>query len=382
MERGNTPSDYLLFLDSEKGSELLSNLRAAIEQVKPFKNRAYLSLLGGVIAAILVWIVFKTFLGLVFIIPGIYFLYVLSKEDHVIYEAQRLFNDGLNRFIFGNDYLNQRCDVDYIPVGFVRGLPNLTGIWKEKTEDLGKFGQSLKIRITRTFKKVEDGKEKEIDKTTYEQGNLYVLPNNSLVKNNQAFFYFETDKFDLLESLGVSFNDKRNLSLTDTELADWYEVSVGGLKDLINTNEDEKFLWTKIITPYFESVLKALVVKYGELHLTIQDGYFFIFQPKRAAKYNSAQYGKLNDRFYNSIWGTNPKAELKEGKSSPRFAIPYLYKIYLNKIMEAMTYYFFMDHSQVDNKKLEESRRTLDYVIEEYNNLDIDEMQELYKGKY
>ncbi|WP_282926317.1 hypothetical protein, partial [Helcococcus kunzii] len=255
MERGNTPSDYLLFLDSEEGSELLSNLRAAIEQVKPFKNRAYLSLLGGVIAAILVWIVFKTFLGLVFIIPGIYFLYVLSKEDHVIYEAQRLFNDGLNRFIFGNDYLNQRCDVDYIPVGFVRGLPNLTGIWKEKTDDLGKFGQSLKIRITRTFKKVEDGKEKEIDKTTYEQGNLYVLPNNSLVKNSQAFFYFETDKFDLLESLGVSFNDKRNLSLTDTELADWYEVSVGGLKDLINTNDDEKFLWTKIITPYFESVL-------------------------------------------------------------------------------------------------------------------------------
>lgn len=50
--------------------------------------------------------------------------------------------------------------------------------------------------------------------------------------------------------------------------------------------------------------------------------------------------------------------------------------------MEAMTYYFFMDHSQVDNKKLEESRRILDYVIEEYNNLDIDEMQELYKGKY
>lgn len=382
MEKGNTPSDYLLFLESEEGSNLLANLKAAIEQVKPFKRRAYLALLGGVIAAVLIRLIFKTYLGLILLLPGIYFLFILSKEDHVIYEAQSFFNDGLNRFIFGNNYLNQKCDVDFVPVGFLRGLPNLTGLWKERIDDLGRFGQSNKIRITRTYKKMEDGKEKKYDKTTYEQANLYVLPDNSLVKNKQAFFYFNIDKFDLLEAVGVSFNDKRHFTLTDTELAKWYEVSVGGLKDLIKTNDDEKFLWTKIITPYFESVLKALVFKYGEMHMVVQDGYFYIFIPKRAANYNSVRYGKLNDRYYNLIWGSNPEAELKDGKFSPNKAVPYLYKIYLNKIMYAMTNYFFMDHDQVDDKKLEESRQILDYVIEEYNEISIGDMQSEYKGRF
>lgn len=382
MERGNTPSDYFVFLESEEGSKLLSNLRAAIEKVKPFKTRAYSALIGGVVATILIRLLFKSYFGAIFVIPGIYFLYILSKEDHVIYEAQRNFNEGLNRFIFGNDYLEQKCDADYLPLGFIKGLPNVTGLWKERTEDLGKFGQSNKIRITRTYTKMEDGKEKEVDKTTYEQANLYVLPNDSLVKNKQAFFYFNIDKFDLLEAVGVSFNDKRHFTLTDTELAKWYEVSVGGLKDLISTNDDEKLLWTKIVTPYFETVLKALVFKYGELHLTIQDGYFYAFMPKRAAQYNSVQYGKLNDRYYNAIWGSNPKAELEGGQSSPNKVIPYLYKIYLNKIMDAMTHYFFMDHDKVDDKKLEESRQILNYLVEEYNAIDVDQMQGEYKARF
>lgn len=382
MERGNTPSDYLRYLSSEKCNKLLLDLKNAIKKVEPFKKRAYLALIAGALAVFVIRLVFKTYLGLIFILPGFYFLYILSKEDHVIYEAQRRFNDGLNRFIFGDDYLSESCDVDFLPVGFVKGLPNVTGLWKDSREDLGRFGQSQRIRITRTFTKTEDGQEKSYDKTTYEQGNLYVLPEDSLVKNKKAFFYFDTDKFDLLESIGISFDDKRNFTLTDTELSQWYEVSVGGLRDLVSTNDDEKFLWTKIITPYFESVLKALVVKYGQLHLMIQDGYFFIFLPKKEAGYNSVQYGKLDSRHYNKIWGSNPDAKLTDGKSSPKKAMPYLYRIYLNKIMYAMTNYFFMDHDRVDYKKLQESRQILDYVIEEYNELDVDNMQSLYKEKY
>lgn len=124
------------------------------------------------------------------------------------------------------------------------------------------------------------------------------------------------------------------------------------------------------------------MAKYGELHLAIQDGYFYIFQPKREANYKSVQYGKLDRRHYNSIWGSNPTAELKDGQSSPNKAVPYLYKIYLNKIMYAMTNYFFMNPDQVDDKKLEESREILDYVVNEYNAIDVDQMQNEYKGRY
>lgn len=106
--------------------------------------------------------------------------------------------------------------------------------------DLGKFGQSLKIRITRTFVKIRDGKEEKEDKTTYEQGNLFVLPDNSFVKSKKAFFYFNSDKFDLLEAIGIQLNDKRHFNLTETELQQWFSVSVGGLKDLFVDNYDEK----------------------------------------------------------------------------------------------------------------------------------------------
>lgn len=265
---------------------------------------------------------------------------------------------------------------------FIKGLPNFSGLWKEGKQDLGKYGQSLKIRITRTFVTTKEGQEKKIDKTTYEQGNLVVLPSNSLVRDKQAFFYFDTKRVDILDSMGLGFNDKRNFTLTDTELAEWYEVSVGGLKDLLKDNDDERFLWTKIITPYFESVVKALVAKYGQLHLIVQDGYFFAFMPKKEAVYESVQYGKLNRKQYLSNWGTNESAVLTDGQSSPKKVLPYLYKVYLNKIMDAMATYFFMDHTQVDADKLEEAREILDYVLNDYNNVDINELQELYNSKY
>lgn len=116
--------------------------------------------------------------------------------------------------------------------------------------------------------------------------------------------------------------------------------------------------------------------------MIIQDGIFYIFQPKKEAKYNSVEYGKLDSKQYNSNWGSNRSAELNNGQYSPKKAVPYLYKLYLNKIMYAMTNYFFIDHDQVDAKKLEESKEILDYLVSEYNTINIDEMQSEYKGKY
>ncbi|MFM1525324.1 MULTISPECIES: hypothetical protein [Helcococcus] len=164
MNRGNTPSDYLVFLDSEEGSELLANLKSAIEKVKPFKIRAYLSMAIGIALTILIWFIFKTLWGGLFILPGVYFFYILSREKQIITEAQMLFNAGLNRFIFGNDYLEVKCNIDFIPSAFIRGLPNVTGLWKENIQNLGKFGQSNKIRITRTFTRMEDSKKKSMMK--------------------------------------------------------------------------------------------------------------------------------------------------------------------------------------------------------------------------
>lgn len=314
--------------------------------------------------------------------PGLYFLHVLSKEEAIIDKAQSEFNKGLNEYILGEDYLNQSCTVDYLPLGFIRGLPFVSGLFKEGRQDLWKYGQSLRIRITRTFTRIKDGKEEKVDETTYEQGNLFVLPKSSFVKSKQAFFFFNIDKFDLLEAIGIQLNDKRHFNLTDIELEKWFSVSVGGLGDLFRDNYDEKHLWTKAITPYFESVLKALVVKYGQLNLLIQDGYFFIFTPKKETPYKSTQYGNLDKRQFNSNWGSNKETELKGGQCSPKKAIPYLYKIYLNKIMHAMTNYFLMDHALLSPAEIEASQEVLEYVINQYNNLDIDEMQREYKEKY
>lgn len=120
MKKGHTPSDYLEFLDSDEGKILYSNLRSSVEKAKPFKTKAILAFVGGVIAAILIRLILKTYFGLVLILPGIYFFYIYSNESTIVTEAQRKFNDGLNRFIFGDDYLSQKCNVDFIPLGFYK----------------------------------------------------------------------------------------------------------------------------------------------------------------------------------------------------------------------------------------------------------------------
>lgn len=47
----------------------------------------------------------------------------------------------------------------------------------------------------------------------------------------------------------------------------------------------------------------------------------------------------------------------------------------------AMTNYFFMDHTLVDPKVLQESRAILDYTINEYNNISTNDMQDEYESK-
>lgn len=46
-----------------------------------------------------------------------------------------------------------------------------------------------------------------------------------------------------------------------------------------------------------------------------------------------------------------------------------------------MTNYFFMDHTLVDPKVLQESRAILDYTINEYNNISTNDMQDEYESK-
>lgn len=54
-----TPSSYLDFLESDLGNILHRNLLEAIEKVKPFKIRAYGSLLIGFVLALLVFLIFR-----------------------------------------------------------------------------------------------------------------------------------------------------------------------------------------------------------------------------------------------------------------------------------------------------------------------------------
>lgn len=381
MEKVKTPSDYILFLKSEEGSKLLEKLKSAREFVKPFKRNAWMSLIAGVIVAGIVLKLTGSFWGLIFILPSFYFFYILGQNGHVLDEAQRNFNEGINQYYFGKDYRSKSCNVDFIPMGFMRGLPNFSGLWKESYIDLGDFGQARKLRITRTYTEIKDDKEEKTEKNTYEQANLIVLPENSLVKNKKATFYLKREKFVLLEAMGVGLKGNRDFTLTDTELAQWYEVSVGGLGDVLRENQAEKFDWTKIITPFFENVLKALVIKYGEIHFVIEDGYFFAFVAKKELPYKSAEFGRLDRKhYYKNTWLSNESAELKDGKSSPESALPYIYKLYLNRIMKAMTSYFFMNHADVSQEELEESREILDYVVNQYNHVDVESMNEEYKA--
>lgn len=242
MDRGNTPSDYLKFLESSNGNKLLENLRDAVQKVKPFKIRAYVTFLIGLAVAILIFILFQNFWGVIFILPGIYFFYILSKEDGIIQDAQMAFNKGLNEFIFGENYLANKISLDYIPMGFMNGLPNFSGLFKQDVQYLGKYGNSIGLRVTRTFIEKKDGKKVKVDKTTDEEYHVLKLPTNSIIKNKKAVFYFDDNRFNLLESLDMGYKDKRTMGFTDTELDQWYEVSVGGLRDLFKENNDDKLL--------------------------------------------------------------------------------------------------------------------------------------------
>ena len=74
MDRGNTPSDYLKFLESSNGNKLLENLRDAVQKVKPFKIGAYVTFLIGLAVAILIFILFQNFWGVIFIFARNLFL--------------------------------------------------------------------------------------------------------------------------------------------------------------------------------------------------------------------------------------------------------------------------------------------------------------------
>lgn len=381
MEKIKTPSNYMEFLESDLGRSLHKDLSDAIDKVKPFKTRALIASLVGIGLTIIIKLIFKSFVGLIFLLPAIYFIFVLGQESAIISNAQTKFNKNLLEFIFGQDYLSEEISQYYLPMGFMNGLPNFSGLFRDTTTELGKFGRVYRLRITRTFIEQDaDGKEKREDKTSYEQGNIIELKDNSLVKDKKAFFYFNEKTLSLTRALGIDFKDKREFSLTDTELSEWFEVSVGGLKGLIKDDYDEKFFWTKILTPYFESLLKSLVVIYGQFHLVINDGFIFAFVPKKEAEYSSAEYGRLDIKHYNRIWAGNKDAEIISERVDPKAMLPYLYKLFLNRILDAMNSYFFTDHNLVSQEKLDEAKWIIDYTINEINQIDKDEMQEQYKN--
>ena len=116
--------------------------------------------------------------------PGIYFFYILSKEDGIIQDAQMAFNKGLNEFIFGENYLANKISLDYIPMGFMNGLPNFSGLFKQDVQYLGKYGNSIGLRVTRTFIEKKDGKEVKVDKTTDEDAKTIERFINDIIKKD------------------------------------------------------------------------------------------------------------------------------------------------------------------------------------------------------
>ncbi|MDP9806708.1 hypothetical protein J2S70_001290 [Trueperella bonasi] len=372
-----TPSNYIDFLNSEHGRPAYAALQKALDHVRPYALRATIAVVVALVLTFGGFFAFQKWWGAIAIIPAIYFVVVYFRENEAVSKAHKVFRRELLFFFFGEESTrrNERFDR---PNEFVKSLDDVVGYSATVKTDLGKYGQVYAVDVERERYEESDGKSQRDIKTTKENGHAVRLPYQSLVRSKRASFFFN-DRKTFLDGFSLSGRTRRSFDLTDTELNEWFDVSVGGLKDLFVENPDEQQFWTRIMSPYFEQVIKALVAKYGRMNISINDGYFYINVERRAPGFDSVDFGKMDKRYLSRVWLSNHEGNLQEGHVHPNKVIPYLYRLFLNRIMHAMTIYFLMDSQHVSNEEREEAKWVLDYVVSQFHAIDTQAMEDQFK---
>ncbi|MDO5026645.1 MAG: hypothetical protein Q4E50_02310 [Tissierellia bacterium] len=379
MKNFNLPSKYMDFLKSDIGNKLYNNLMALKSKIAPFKRKFITSILVASIISILIYILIKNFWGLTAFIPSIYLYFQYKNASSEMLPDYNEFKKELTKFVLGDMCEKEQVRIDYYPRWLMTGEKFITQATKEHDMNLGIYGTIHKLKVVE--KKEEKKKDQTVTKTNNlkERGHVVRFPSYANPPESKAVFRFRDDMNDLTRKLNIFDRDKRTFDLTDTELDDMYSVSVGGIKNIFIESDSNKMEWTKVITPFFEEVLKAIVAVYGETFLIFEDGYLFAWCRCKMPRYRSTEYGDLHN-LYHERTTSNHYETLNLGELRPEKVVPFLSKIYLNKVLFNMISYFFTTdqvRGDIDRSLIKEE---LEAFVRESHTLNIDEIRKEFKS--
>ncbi len=324
------------------------------------------------------------FYSLIIFIPFavVFWRYLSIQRSDEVKELIRQLNREMSDYILDREAIpaeSVKNDIDWKKVaGYFCYVPKVDSVSFSPSDkfskNLDQYGRYENVLI-QIDGGVDDKGEKKLSKS-FESLHSIQYPFNIRIPS-QAVFLSKTktkllDDINLLDGL-----NKRKYELTDTELAEIYNVNIGSLVDALIENEDNAMYWTSKIDAFFETVLKALTARLGQINLFFDENALFVWTRDYSLQFKHSDYNYKE--IYSSVFTSRVKGlEHANIFSSYREATTYFERIYTNKIL----YYFviyFLGGPEIPPELRAFARRNLENYIANTGTFDFTAGNELFK---
>lgn len=350
---------------------------------RPYAIACLLALLAAIAAIYFLWGKIGAF-SLLALLPFVVILWFYLRID-MTGEVKNLIeqlNVEMNDYILDREYIPKESvieDIDWPKVaGYFQYAPKVDsaslappGKFVKHLDQYGRY-QNVNVRIDDG---VDDkGNKRLINRTESLHSLRY--PFNISVPTQAVFISKKKSSFFDDINLLDDFN-KRKFELTDTELAEIYNVNIGSLMDALIKNEDNAMYWTSKIDAFFETILKALTARLGQINLFFDTNALFVWTRDESLDFKHSDYNYKE--IYKSVFDTNVKGLKKADIFSDfREATTYFERIYTNKILYYFVIYFF-GGSDITPELRAFARKNLEQYIANTGTFDFNEGNRMLK---